>query len=542
MRLTLALLLGAEAAASALLPSLEKQKQFFVQDHAQDEQNAVQAWWDTLSDPKAFLSPIDNTIANGRDFGNFLPLPGGDHGHHDHRDHRDKTIYDLIKSCPHTSKFAALVDEHDDIKKILQDTENNYTLFVPTNDAIDRIHHGHHHHHHPPPSNSFLLSVLKYHLAPSLYPLCRVHHSRTIPTLLHPPALAPEDSSSSSCGSSSSHRRREHHDQPQRIRSFSTPFLRRTYLNFHSRVIHGDIRARNGFVHALSLPLVPPPGQITLVRALPSAFSTFALALERTGVAGLLDSDHHHHHDDDHDHDGDHDGDHDHEHKNGGGDDDHDHDGDDDHHHHHAALPRAGGATLFAPTNHAWARLGWRANAFLFSPHGKKYLEALVRYHVVLNETVYSDAYYRGRWDHHDHDHDDGDDDKQQQTDFSTRRSYGTEGGRRRYWHIDLPTLLHNKPVSVDVKTWGAHGNFVSLVVNGFTRVLVRDGPADDGVIQVVDRVLIPPCEHHHGEHGKEDDGDGEMSVEELKRRLAPYVNGDGEQEKEEAPEEVKDL
>ena len=52
------------------------------------------------------------------------------------------------------------------------------------------------------------------------------------------------------------------------------------------------------------------------------------------------------------------------------------------------------GGTLFAPSNFAFRKLGPRINAFLFSTYGQKYLKALLKYHVVANRTLYSDAYY----------------------------------------------------------------------------------------------------------------------------------------------------
>ena len=49
----------------------------------------------------------------------------------------------------------------------------------------------------------------------------------------------------------------------------------------------------------------------------------------------------------------------------------------------------------FAPSNFAFQKLGPRINAFLFSSYGLKYLKALLKYHVVVNQTLYSDAYYK---------------------------------------------------------------------------------------------------------------------------------------------------
>jgi uncharacterized surface protein with fasciclin (FAS1) repeats len=231
----------------------------------------------------------------------------------------------------------------------------------------------------------------------------------------------------------------------------ATPLLHRLTFNFHARLLAGDFVAKNGLVHAVDAFLLPPPGQATLVRLLPGTFSTFALALERTGLVDELEA------------------------SKGGSD-------------------RVGG-TLFAPTNHAWAMLGPRANAFLFSEWGRKYLKALVKYHIVVNETLYSDAFYRPD--------DDGEEDDE---------------GVADYRHVDLPTLLDDKPVSVDIKTWRG---FVSIVANGFVRVVVRDGVANDGVIQVVGKVLIPPRQHDGGGHHVNDE---DISVEELKGRLEPYL------------------
>ena len=52
------------------------------------------------------------------------------------------------------------------------------------------------------------------------------------------------------------------------------------------------------------------------------------------------------------------------------------------------------GGTLFAPSNFAFKKLGPRINGFLFSRYGQKYLKALLKYHVVANQTLYSDAFY----------------------------------------------------------------------------------------------------------------------------------------------------
>lgn len=53
--------------------------------------------------------------------------------------------------------------------------------------------------------------------------------------------------------------------------------------------------------------------------------------------------------------------------------------------------------TIFAPSNAAFAKLGRKANKFLFSPWGKPYLAALLRNHIVENSTLFSDIYFQAK-------------------------------------------------------------------------------------------------------------------------------------------------
>lgn len=79
---------------------------------------------------------------------------------------------------------------------------------------------------------------------------------------------------------------------------------------------------------------------------------------------------------------------------------------------------------------------------------------------------------------------------------------------------------MDDKSLAVDVTRFGP---FITIKINGFTRVVVSDGITKDGVIQAVNNVLIPPkkpsgnmeVEYWNGE---------EMSVEEFKERLEPFV------------------
>ncbi len=209
--------------------------------------------------------------------------------------------------------------------------------------------------------------------------------------------------------------------------------------------------AKNGIIHALDHPLVPPPPALRALALFPARFSTLLLAIEKAGLGEAL-----------------------------------------------AGL--GGPSTFFAPSNAAFARLGARANAFLFNtPRGRKLLAALLRYHVVEGRAVYSDELYRG---------------EQQDADAAA--------GRTRF-HVDLPTLLDGAGVAVDVVRWGA---LVSIRVNHRVRVAVQDGIVRDGVVQVVDRVLLPPRKRG----GRGAVADGEIDVEELEARLGGCSHQEQEQ------------
>jgi uncharacterized surface protein with fasciclin (FAS1) repeats len=263
----------------------------------------------------------------------------------------------------------------------------------------------------------------------------------------------------------------------------------------------------------------------------PGTFSTLSLGLERTGLAPLLNS---------------------------------------------TAHPHAGG-TFFTPTNTAFRLLGPRINAFLFSPFGKKYLKALLEYHIIPEYTVYSTALYNGTSSSEDKnlavwefmgrvgehqnaeietnedvyssadldnfvEHDDDEEETESRIPFlddlirGKKPKHPKHPKHGKHPHpvkfLRLPTLLanHSMPVVIFRK-----GPFAFIKVNRYGRVIIKDGLASDGVIQVVNRVLIPPHKHRGGKkppmaeeefmkQGGEDEFPVDMSVEEFKERMEPYL------------------
>lgn len=131
-----------------------------------------------------------------------------------------------------------------------------------------------------------------------------------------------------------------------------------------------------------------------------------------------------------------------------------------------------------------------------------------MKYHVVANQTLYSNTFY-----------------PPPASDSIESLDEVNTDVHPPYVHLDLPTLLEDKSLAIDLTRYGP---FISFKINGFTRVVVQDGIAKDGVIQVVNNVLIPPkAPGGPGGAQASDYWTGEeMSVEELKGRLDRFVEG----------------
>jgi uncharacterized surface protein with fasciclin (FAS1) repeats len=207
-------------------------------------------------------------------------------------------------------------------------------------------------------------------------------------------------------------------------------------------------------VHAVDNVILPPPTALQIVKLFPSEFSTFQLGLTKTGLDEAIAKSYHE------------------------------------------------GGTLFAPSNFAFRKLGVKVNAFLFSKVGEKYLKALLKYHVVANQTLYSDAFYKAKTEGGDA--------------ISVADYLDAKDVPKGFFHVDLPTLLHDRSLSIDV---ARYGGFISIKINGYNSVAIQDGISKDGVIHVVNSVLIPPKTPGGAQYVGE-----EMSLGEFKARLNSYV------------------
>ena len=381
---------------------------------------------------------IENAASKVEDLGKH-------HGHHGHHHKPNLTVYQIIAKSKYTTKLAALIDEYDDVVKLLNSTEANFTVFAPIDSAFEKVPEGA-----PKPSKEELKSILLYHVSSDFYPAGRVLVTHTVPTLYTSDGIG---------------------GNKQRL---STNIgLKGLTVNFYSRIIAIDVFGTNGVIHGVDSLLIPPPKAATVIELLPSEFSTLELGLVKTGLfEGLNDTSTHI------------------------------------------------GGTVFAPSNFAFQKLGPKINAFLFSTYGLKYLKALLEYHIVPNKTLYSDAYLEPE-------------------DSKNVEQLGIPKG---YFHVrlaplltqyriltlsfqvDLPTMLKDRALSVDV---ARYGRIIIIKINAFTTITIEDGIVYDGVIHIPGDVLVPPkpvtLEQWNGE---------EMTVDEFKSRLEPFVEGSDNEDK----------
>ena len=121
---------------------------------------------------------------------------------------------------------------------------------------------------------------------------------------------------------------------------------------------------------------------------------------------------------------------------------------------------------------------------------------------------MYSDAFYRP-----------GDDNNS--TIFKREADRPHHGVPKGFFHVDLETLLEDKSLSINIFRYG---RLIEIKINGFSRVVISDGVASNGVIHVVSDVLIPPKQLNGAD---EEQYDQELTLEEFKERLEPYLQED---------------
>ncbi|EHA24610.1 hypothetical protein ASPNIDRAFT_40511 [Aspergillus niger ATCC 1015] len=168
------------------------------------------------------------------------------------------------------------------------------------------------------------------------------------------------------------------------------------------------------------------------------------------------------------------------------------------------------GGTIFIPTNEAFCRLPEDVRTFLFSDEGAISLQALLRYHVIANQSLYSNRLYdqNSAPEHFVQTPQDTPDHTIPTPETLSDRLWCVLNGVRRF---SLPTCLDGQTLAVAVTRCGG---LISMKVNGIANVTVQDGLASDGVCHVVDSVLFPPLQNEDAEVQPV------LSVEDVKLRL----------------------
>ena len=313
-----------------------------------------------------------------------------------HRKYENVTMYKFLKESKYFTKLAKAVGDDDELLKIFDSTKQNYTFFAPTDKAIHRAAERAKKLKLKEPTKEELREVIKYHVVKGFYPAGRVLRYQTLTSLFTDPDTKL--------------------DQPIRI---SVGLLDRGLsFNFEAHPVFLDIFTSNGVVHAIDSVFYIPPKMPVIFDAVPTAFSTFSQAIEKTGLWE-------------------------------------DYDKSDD------------VLTVFAPTNSAWTTIPPRVTAFLFSPRGTKVLKKLLEYHVVPKNVFYSDSLLK------DNENDDVD---EENTTGPRRRFYHTElkTALGPVIHVDEITFLRFTDLKLNGRSIVSAPNIVAKdgVVHGLKGLL----------------------------------------------------------------------
>lgn len=273
----------------------------------------------------------------------------------------NQTIFQQLNGDPEFSRLAKAINISEKVVSLLNDSSASISFFAVPNRALP------HPHQQPkllfPENGDDLLSlsetilalerldlmsnddsegrkrffkkileaIIAYHILPSPFDLSS---NTTFPTNLTFPGA--------------------HGDQAQRIKVHQTLFPPITAVNLRSMVVRSNIKAKNGVVHVIDHPLLPPPSLFTELFMASTHFSIFTSALLNSGIK-----------DDLHLRFG----------KNG--------------------FEGSSAVSVFAPSNRAFHRLPKRLKFFLFSPFGARALQKLLQYHVVPEYILHSDYLYK---------------------------------------------------------------------------------------------------------------------------------------------------
>ncbi|ORY01403.1 beta-Ig-H3/fasciclin [Basidiobolus meristosporus CBS 931.73] len=213
------------------------------------------------------------------------------------------------------------------------------------------------------------------------------------------------------------------------------------YLNYGTEISEANIEARNGIIHIIDQVLELPksiPEQLGEF----SQFSIFLKALEKSGLEKEFNEP---------------------------------------------------GLTVFAPSNFAFKSLGPAAVDYLLSTEGREDLRYILRNHI-SPELIYAgdlklpvdgrDARANKAESRGESFSDDNDDE------YLTRPRAQIQGRGIDTYRVKYPSWIRGEEIRLYVVT--DYRNNIDVTVNGQARIVLADGVAKNGVIHVIDRVLLP--------------------------------------------------
>ncbi|TIA96753.1 hypothetical protein E3P89_03162 [Wallemia ichthyophaga] len=361
--------------------------------------------------------------------------------------------WDILKGDPKKfSKFTTILEKFSPTAIDHIKDEKDFTLFVPTNDAIPDHKHKHNDHdknaylnadiwEDPVPSvlgklyamadkvdmtqeddeckrrlKKFIEAVVMYHTVAQKLDVNTLHDFSTIETILKEPNTF--------------------NGAGQRLRVEQQYVPPATVINHYAKISTQNIQSANAVIHALDHVLIPPPSAINALFIFAREFSIFTSALQKVGLAEELDLSL----------DG----------KTGNGQ-----------------------LTINAPLNSAFERLPPKVLGFFFSPMGSRALRHLLEYHIVPNNAIFVDFQSGEQAKSVKSDNDDL---------FHKKIKASTmleDGGEVEYDLIKSQTVPYG-PYTFDVKLQGKSVSW-------------HDGISRNAAFQVLEELLMPPKHDHNG-------------------------------------------
>lgn len=412
--------------------------------------------WQVINDSEEFsqLAHILNyssdatkdTLKKKEDLTLFAPLDW----HHDReRDDEDKEAFQ------DTSFGPASIHQWDAIQKQIADYERDYSIDARRHDKGD---------------NKDEEKKRRRECIRNLIDATALYHLVRSDTILDARTIGDNSSVATWLNSGKAHANNDGTNWRVRTGKSLLP-LPSIYLNFYSRVVKPNIRAKNGLIHGIKYPLVLPPDVLQSLFYGQTTFSTTTSALQKAHIDKFFTyrPEHAHRHHADHD-------------KAAGL--------IDTWYHERSASKHFDGVpaeTIFVPTNLAWSRLPFIFRAYLFSPWGTELLQKIFMLHSLPSDIVYADFVH-----HVSHSGEPASDAVHSVVGHANKTSYTFD--------TVLPKINGTKgeheTVDVDVYRYyllpGGRGPLQTRMVVQNVSVILQDGPARNGVWHAIDRFLKP--------------------------------------------------